>query len=113
MKRHRGGVLNVASVAGFVPGPGMAVYFATKAFVLSVQRGIGWRRLAGTGIKVMALCPGPTGTNFGKVANFNTNSRLVRVAKMTAKDVAQRGTEILEAGASWPFQAGETVCWFC
>jgi uncharacterized protein len=90
VERHRGGVLNVASVAGFVPGPGMAVYFATKAFVLSFSEALAGE-LVGTGIKAMALCPGPTRTNFGKVANFNNNSRLVRVAKMTANDVAQQG----------------------
>jgi short-subunit dehydrogenase len=90
VERHRGGVLNVASVAGFAPGPGMAVYFATKAFVLSISEALAGE-LAGTGIKVMALCPGPTGTNFGKVANFKNNSQLVRVVRMTAKDVAQQG----------------------
>jgi short-subunit dehydrogenase len=97
VERHRGGVLNVASVAGFVAGPGMAVYFATKAFVLSFSEALAGE-LAGTGIKVTALCPGPTGTNFGKVANFNNNSRLVRVAKMTAKDVAQQGHRDFRGG---------------
>ena len=90
VERRRGGVLNVASVAGFVPGPGMAVYFATKAFVLSFSEALAGE-LAGTGVKVMALCPGPTGTNFGKVAHFNNNSRLVRVASMTAQEVAFQG----------------------
>ena len=98
VERHRGGVLNVASVAGFVAGPGMAVYFATKAFVLSFSEALAGELAAGTGIKVTALCPGPTGTNFGKVANFNNNSRLVRVAKMTAKEVAKQGHRDFRCG---------------
>ena len=89
VERRHGGVLNVASVAGFVPGPGMAVYYATKAFVLSFTEALAGE-LAGTGIKVMALCPGPTETNFGSVARVN-GARLVRVASMTAREVAFRG----------------------
>ena len=100
VERHRGGVLNVASVAGFVPGPGMAVYYATKAFVLSFSEALAGE-LAGTGVKVMALCPGPTATNFGKVAHFNDNNdnaRLVRVASMTAEEVAVKGHKAFRAG---------------
>jgi short-subunit dehydrogenase len=89
VERRHGGVLNVASVAGFVPGPGMAVYYATKAFVLSFTEALAGE-LAGTGVKVMALCPGPTETNFGRVAHVN-GARLVRVASMTAREVAFRG----------------------
>ena len=89
VERRLGGVLNVASVAGFVPGPGMAVYYATKAYVLSFTEALA-SELAGTGVKVMALCPGPTETNFGKVARVN-GARLVRVASMNAKEVALEG----------------------
>ena len=97
VERHLGGVLNVASVAGFVPGAGMAVYYATKAFVLSFSEALAGE-LAGTGVKVMALCPGPTGTNFGKVANFSNNTRLVRIASMTAKEVALQGHGAFRGG---------------
>lgn len=96
VERRLGGVLNVASVAGFVPGPGMAVYYATKAFVLSFTEALAGE-LAGTGVKVMALCPGPTETNFGKVARVN-GARLVRVASMTAKEVALEGYNTFRCG---------------
>ena len=96
VERRLGGVLNVASVAGFVPGPGMAVYYATKAFVLSFTEALAGE-LASTGVKVMALCPGPTETNFGKVARVN-GARLVRVASMTAKEVALEGYNAFRSG---------------
>jgi len=96
IERRLGGVLNVASVAGFVPGPGMAVYYATKAFVLSFTEALAGE-LACTGVKVMALCPGPTATNFFRVAHVN-DARLVRVANMTAKEVALQGHGSFLAG---------------
>ena len=61
LARHRGGILNVASVAAFLPGPGMAVYYASKAYVLSFSEAL-HRELAGQGIRVTALCPGPVQT---------------------------------------------------
>jgi uncharacterized protein len=63
IKRRHGGILNVASVAGFLPGPGMAVYFATKAYVLSFTEAL-HAELAGDGVRVCALCPGPVETEF-------------------------------------------------
>ena len=96
VERRLGGVLNVASVAGFVPGPGMAVYYATKAFVLSFTEALAGE-LAGTGVKVMALCPGSTETNFGKIARVN-GARLVRVASMTAKEVVIQGHQAFRGG---------------
>jgi short-subunit dehydrogenase len=68
--RERGGILNVASTAAFQAGPGMAVYFASKAFVLSLTEAL-HVELKPHGIKVTALCPGPTRTEFGEVAGFN------------------------------------------
>jgi len=97
VERQLGGVVNVASVAGFVPGPGMAVYYATKAFVLSFSEALAGE-LSATGVKVMALCPGPTETNFGKVAHFNNSSRLVRVASMKAPEVAIQGHKDFRGG---------------
>jgi uncharacterized protein len=63
LARHRGGILNVASVASFVPGPGMAVYYASKAYVLSFSEAL-HVELAGRGVRVTALCPGPVATGF-------------------------------------------------
>ena len=63
LERHRGGILNVASVAGFLPGPGSAVYYAGKAFVLSFSEAL-HRELAPRGIRVTCLCPGPVASEF-------------------------------------------------
>jgi hypothetical protein len=63
LARHRGGILNVASVASFMPGPGMAVYHATKAYVLSFSEAL-HRELAPQHIHITALCPGPVETEF-------------------------------------------------
>jgi len=63
LARHRGGILNVASIAGFLPGPGMAVYYASKAFVLSFSEAL-YAELKPRGIRVTALCPGPVSTGF-------------------------------------------------
>ncbi len=87
--RRRGGVLNVGSVAGFLPGPGMAIYFATKAFVLSFSEALA-EELAGTGVTVTVLCPGPTESNFGNVAR-GPKVRPIKTGKMTAEAVASHG----------------------
>ena len=63
LARHRGGILNVASISGFIPGPGMSVYNATKAYVISFSEGLR-RELRPKGIRVTALCPGPVPTEF-------------------------------------------------
>jgi uncharacterized protein len=61
--RHRGGILNVASIAGFLPGPGMAVYYASKAYVLSFTEALR-HELAPHGVRVTVLCPGPVPSEF-------------------------------------------------
>jgi short-subunit dehydrogenase len=63
LRRHRGGILNVASVAGFLPGPGSAVYYAGKAFVLSFSEAL-HTELRPAGVRVTCLCPGPVATEF-------------------------------------------------
>jgi uncharacterized protein len=87
IQRKRGGILNVGSVAGFLPGPGMAVYYATKAFVLSFTEALA-EELLGTGLKVSVLCPGPTESNFGNVAR-GQKVRQLKTSKMSAEVVAQ------------------------
>jgi len=69
IERKTGAILNVASTAAFQPGPGMAVYFATKAFVLSFSEAL-HEEVKKHGVVVSALCPGPTATEFGEVAGF-------------------------------------------
>jgi uncharacterized protein len=89
IERHRGGILNVGSVAGFLPGPNMAVYYASKAFVLSFTEALA-EELAGTGLTMTVLCPGPTETNFGNVAR-RQKSRRIQTSKMSAEAVAHCG----------------------
>jgi len=100
VQRGRGGVLNVGSVAGFVPGPGMTVYYATKAFVQSFSEALA-AELRGTGVGVTVLCPGPTPTNFGAVAGTR-NVKLIRVPRTSAEKVARDGHAAL--------RKGRTVC---
>ncbi len=69
LSRHKGGLLNVGSMAGFLPGPGMAVYYATKAFVLSFTEAL-HSELGPRGIKVCVLCPGPVPTEFATRAGL-------------------------------------------
>ena len=92
--RRSGGILNVASTAAFQPGPKMAVYFATKAFVLSLTEAL-HEELKPHGIKVSCLCPGPTRTEFGEVAGFGGNSLFDRVA-MRADEVVRQGLKGLD-----------------
>jgi short-subunit dehydrogenase len=89
LQRRRGGIMNVASVAGFLPGPGMAVYYATKACVLSFTEALA-EELRGTNVVVTALCPGPTATNFGQVAKSD-KAGMVRLARMSSGEVARCG----------------------
>ena len=94
VKRKSGGILNVASTAAFQPGPKMAVYFATKAFVLSLSEAL-HEELKPHGIKVSCLCPGPTRTEFGAVAGFGGNGLFDRVA-MESPDVVAAGLRGLD-----------------
>lgn len=97
VQRQRGGILNVASVAGFLPGPGMAVYYATKACVLSFTEALAVE-LAGTNVTVSALCPGPTITNFDKAAHIHKAERKIRMVRMSAKAVAAHGHRAFRKG---------------
>jgi len=94
IKRKGGAILNVASTAAFQPGPKMAVYFATKAFVLSLSEAL-HEELKPHGIKVSCLCPGPTRTEFGEVAGFGGNGAFDRLA-MGAAEVVEIGLDGLD-----------------
>jgi uncharacterized protein len=87
--RNKGGILNVGSVAGFLPGPGMAVYYASKAFVISFTEALRGE-LADRGVRVTVLCPGPVLTEFqgraGLVSGIDT-----AVLQVSAADVAAAG----------------------
>src|SRR6202451_1683332 len=89
LARHRGGVLNVASIAAFLPGPGMAVYYASKAYVLSFSEAMR-RELAPCGVRVTALCPGPVPSEFQQRAGFEPGFDSA-ILNVSAADVAQAG----------------------
>jgi short-subunit dehydrogenase len=89
LARHRGGVINVASTAAFQPGPLMAVYYATKAYVLSFTEAIA-EEAAGTALTITCLAPGPTHTGFAARADM-AGTRLFKGPAMTADDVARLG----------------------
>ncbi|MCU0427995.1 MAG: SDR family oxidoreductase [Candidatus Kapabacteria bacterium] len=95
--RKQGKILNVASTASFQPGPLMAVYYATKAYVLSFSEAIA-NELSGTGVTVTALCPGPTESGFQNAAAMN-DSKLVKGKKLpTSQDVAEYGYKAMMSG---------------
>lgn len=87
--RRAGKILNVASTAAFQPGPLMAVYYATKAYVLSFSEAVRYE-LRGTGVSITTLCPGPTSTNFQKISQFG-KTNIVKMGLMRADEVAQQG----------------------
>lgn len=89
LARHRGGILNVASLAGFLPGPNMAVYYATKAFVVSFSEAL-HHELGPRGIRVTALCPGPVPTEFQDRAGIRRDASSL-IARCSARAVAEAG----------------------
>ena len=89
LARRRGYVMNVASTAAFQPGPLMAVYYASKAYVLSFSEALS-NECEGTGVRVSALCPGPTETGFVAAAGMG-DSKLFDRAVMDARTVAEAG----------------------
>jgi len=96
LERKSGKILNVASTAGFQPGPLMAVYYATKAYVISFSEALA-NELRGSGVTVTCLCPGATDTEFQKRAGTE-ETLLFKLRPMTAKAVAQDGYRALMKG---------------
>jgi hypothetical protein len=96
LANRRGGVLNVASTAAFQPGPLMAIYYASKAFVLSFSEAL-WEEARDTGVKVSCLCPGPTVSKFRERAGTN-KVRLSRASTpMPSMTVARMGYDAWQA----------------
>jgi short-subunit dehydrogenase len=96
LARHRGGILNVASVAAFLPGPGMAVYYASKAYVLSFSEAL-HRELSNRGVRVTVLCPGPVPTEFQARSGMQLNAA-ARALELSAERVAQIGYDAFMRG---------------
>jgi short-subunit dehydrogenase len=94
----RGRILNVASTASYFPGPGMAVYYASKAYLLSLSRALGFE-LRKFGVTVTALCPGPTATGFAARAGMS-GYLFTKMRPMDSMPVAQAGYDGLMAGRS-------------
>jgi uncharacterized protein len=94
--RRSGRILNVASTAAFVPGPFMAMYYATKAFVFSFSLAVA-NELRGTGVTLTVLCPGPTRTNFFETAG-TANTNILKGPSMSAASVAREGYDAMMAG---------------
>jgi short-subunit dehydrogenase len=104
LARHRGGILNVASVAAFMPGPGLAVYYASKAYVLSFSEAL-HQELSPRGIRVTALCPGPVPTEFQARAGLRGERAQSALLSLSAARVARigydgfmRGKRVVVAG---------------
>lgn len=96
LQRGRGGVLNVGSMAGFQPGPNMAVYYATKAYVLSFTEALA-EEVRGSGVRITCLAPGPTRTEFGKRSGMG-EIRIFEMWMMSADKVAMAGVEGFRRG---------------
>lgn len=96
LARHRGGLLNVGSIAGFLPGPGSAVYYASKAFVISFSEAL-HSELAARGVRVTVLCPGPVPTEFAERAGVKGGRAPGRLTQ-SAEEVAEAGFRGLMRG---------------
>jgi short-subunit dehydrogenase len=97
LERHSGKIMNVASTAGFQPGPGMAVYYATKAYVISFSEALA-DELKGTGVTVTCFCPGATDTGFQGHAGMEDTVLFRKLRPMSAKAVARDGYRALMRG---------------
>jgi len=97
IKTGKGRIMNVASTAAFMPGPGMAVYYASKAYVLSFSEAL-TRELKGSGITVTALCPGPTDTGFAKVSGLGHSLMHRMLPPQTSLQVAKVGYKAMNKG---------------
>ena len=106
MERGHGRILNLSSVAALCAGPGMSVYYASKAFVRSFSEAVA-EEVRGTGVTVTALCPGPTATGFGAAADMGSESRMFKKAAK-AEDVAKAGLRVARKGKALCYQGSFT-----
>lgn len=97
LERRAGRIMNVASTAAFFPGPLMAVYYATKAYVLSFSEAIS-NELEGSGVTVTALCPGPTASGFQAAANLEESKLVAGKTLATSAEVAAFGYDAMMEG---------------
>jgi short-subunit dehydrogenase len=97
VERHAGAILNVASIAGFQPLPGMATYSATKAFVITFSEALA-AELHGTGVSCTVLCPGPTKTGFSTIAGVGDIESIFGRTFADPAKVAQTGVEAMVSG---------------
>ena len=106
INRGSGKILNLSSVAAFCAGPGMSVYYASKAFVRSFSEAVA-EEVKGTGVSVTALCPGPTATGFEAAAAMGKDSRMFRKAAL-AEDVAKAGLRAMQKNQALCYQGAFT-----
>jgi short-subunit dehydrogenase len=92
LERRRGFIVNVASLSAFTPGPVMAMYFASKAFLLSFSEAL-WEECRDTGVVVTALCPGPVRTEFQSTAGLSSKARSSGTAPVAVEQVVSAGLE--------------------
>lgn len=97
LKSGKGHIMNVASTAAFMPGPGMSVYYASKAYVLSFSEAL-TRELKGTGVSVTTLCPGPTDTGFASAAGLGKSLLHRLLPAATSAEVAKAGYKAMLIG---------------
>ena len=97
LRVNKGKILNVSSLAAFQPGPLMAIYYASKSFLLSFTEALA-REIKGTGVSISVLCPGPTKTNFQSAVSKDTSENKIAVNMGNAKQVADYGYKVFKNG---------------
>ena len=97
IKRNHGKILNMSSLAAFQPGPLMAIYYASKAYILSFSEAIA-NELKGTGVSVTVLCPGQTKTSFQQVVSEKTSENKINFNIACPKEVAAYGYKAMQRG---------------
>lgn len=107
LRRKSGRVINLSSVAAFCAGPKMSLYYASKAFVRSFSEAVA-EEIRGSGVSVLALCPGPTATGFEKAADMKGSKMFRFIKPKTAKEVAQAGYRASSKGKTLKYY-GTTV----